>query len=90
MIWGIIAIALSLYLVINTERVRRRPGLFRTGFMIGHTRSLVLLWYFSGRREEVPEALATDTNLRRKYILECYLWSIFGFICGFGLLLTSI
>lgn len=90
MIWGITALLISIHYTISIERVKRNPELFRSHFMVAYTRSPVLAWYFRGRRKDAANALADDPVLRRKYIIECYLWNLLLVVSSVGLIINSI
>ena len=91
MLLGIAIISISGMILIATERCRRNPQTCRDGFMrkTGYTRSLIALWYFIGKPEEARAAIMNDTKIRRKYIIESYLWSLVGMIAGIVLLLNN-
>ena len=91
MIWGIIFVIIGVAGLVNTERVRRQPHLLRNGYMVRYTHSVVLMLYTTSQtKEEIRRMLAEDANLRKKYILETYLWCIVCLICGLALIIINI
>ena len=90
MLWGVVAILISLIFAANIERIRHKPELLRTGFMVAFTRSPVLMYYRRGEtQEQIAHLLAENEQIRRKYIIECYIWCILLFICGILLLILN-
>ena len=66
----------SLFFAVYAERTRRNPYKGQNLFMTkqGWTRSIFALPYL-GRPEEARKALVEDKNLRRKFIIELYVWA---------------
>lgn len=79
----ILSILLSLFFVVYAERTRRDPYKGQNLFMTkqGWTRSLLALPYL-GRPEAARKALVEDANLRKKFIIELYVWAAAIFLLG--------
>ena len=91
MLLGIVILFISVMILIGTERCRRDPETCRDGFMrkTGYTKSIVALWYFIGKPEEARNAIMNDASIRKKFVIESYIWCLIGFIVGITLLLDN-
>ena len=87
MIWGIGTVIVSLFFAFNIERIRCKPELLRSGFMVAFTRSPVLMYYRRGEtQKQIAQMLAENEHIRKKYIVECYIWCGILFSSGIALI----
>lgn len=84
MIRLVISLVLALAFVIAAERTRRDPYKGQDLFMTkkGWTRSIFALPYL-GKPEEARQAVVNDESLRKKFIIELYVWAILILLVGF-------
>ena len=85
MFWGMVALAGGVFILLRAESGRRNSKVLQDDFMFrnGYTRSFVAMYYFSGKPDEARAAIISDARIRRKYLIEQYLW-------GAGAFLTSL
>lgn len=83
MIRFLISVILALTFVVFAEQTRRNPHKGQDLFMTekGWTRSIFALPYL-GRPKEARQALIDDEDLRKKFIIELYVWAIVMFLLG--------
>lgn len=87
-LYGLLVLAISISLLIATERCRRNPYTCVDGFTSreGFTRSFVVLWHWKKSADEREKLFLENQTIRHLYILEGYLWTVIALISAIVLL----
>jgi hypothetical protein len=89
MLWGILFIIIGLVGLVGTERVRRNPELLRKGYMVRFTSIVLLIYATRQSNEELCNTLAENASIRKKYLIETYIYGAIGLISGVTLLILN-